>query len=271
MRKLSLLNAQVSEEANNLTKALKGNVKKQGNWGEVVLERVLERSGLSKGQEYEREQVVEGGDHSVQRPDVIIRLPENKHIIIDSKVSLVAYERFMSADSEEMQIAHLKEHILSLRSHIKLLSDKNYQNAFNINTPDFVLMFLPIEASFSVAVQGDNDIFAYAWERNIVIVSPTTLLATLRTIASIWKQENQTKNAQEIARLSGTLYDKFIGFTEDMLKIKSNIDRAANSYDDAFKKMKEGNGNIIRTAEKIKELGAKTGNKSLPTGFDVFK
>lgn len=271
VRKLSLLNAQVSEEANNLTKALKGDVKKQGNWGEVVLERVLERSGLSKGQEYEREQVVEGGDHSVQRPDVIIRLPENKHIIIDSKVSLVAYERFMSADSEEMQIAHLKEHILSLRSHIKLLSDKNYQNAFNINTPDFVLMFLPIEASFSVAVQGDNDIFAYAWERNIVIVSPTTLLATLRTIASIWKQENQTKNAQEIARLSGTLYDKFIGFTEDMLKIKSNIDRAANSYDDAFKKMKEGNGNIIRTAEKIKELGAKTGNKSLPTGFDVFK
>lgn len=271
VRKLSLLNAQVSEEANNLTKALKGDVKKQGNWGEVVLERVLERSGLSKGQEYEREQVVEGADHSVQRPDVIIRLPENKHIIIDSKVSLVAYERFMSADSEEMQIAHLKEHILSLRSHIKLLSDKNYQNAFNINTPDFVLMFLPIEASFSVAVQGDNDIFAYAWERNIVIVSPTTLLATLRTIASIWKQENQTKNAQEIARLSGTLYDKFIGFTEDMLKIKSNIDRAANSYDDAFKKMKEGNGNIIRTAEKIKELGAKTGNKSLPTGFDVFK
>jgi DNA recombination protein RmuC len=271
VQKLSLLNVRVSEEANNLTKALKGDVKKQGNWGEVVLERVLERSGLTKGQEYVREEVVEGADKSVQRPDVIVHLPDQKHIIIDSKVSLVAYERFMSAENEEQQTLYLKEHVASLRSHVKLLSDKNYQNAFNINTPDFVLMFLPIEASFSVAVQGDSDIFAYAWERNIVIVSPTTLLATLRTITSIWKQENQTKNAQEIARLSGSLYDKFVGFTQDMTKIKNNIDKASNAYDDALKKMTEGNGNIVRTAEKIKELGAKTGNKSLPSEFDVFK
>ena len=207
---------------------------------------------------------------SVQRPDVIIHLPDNKHIIIDSKVSLVAYERLMSAETEEHRVAYLKDHISSLRSHVKLLSEKNYQNAQNLNTPDFVLMFLPIEASFSVAVQGDSEIFAYAWERKIVIVSPTTLLATLRTISSIWKQENQTKNAQEIARLSGTLYDKFIGFAEDMAKIKTNIDRTSNSYDDAMKKMKDGNGNIIRTAEKIKELGAKTANKSLPVGFEDF-
>lgn len=243
-------------------------MKKQGNWGEVILERVLERSGLTKGQEYEREEVVDGADSSVQRPDVIIHLPDNKHIVIDSKVSLVAYERFVSSETDEQRVAYLKDHINSLRSHVKLLSEKNYQNAQNLNTPDFVLMFLPIEASFSVAVQGDGEIFSYAWERKIVIVSPTTLLATLRTISSIWKQENQTKNAQEIARLSGALYDKFIGFTEDMVKIKANIDRTSNSYDDAMKKMKDGSGNIIRTAEKIKELGAKTGNKSLPAGFE---
>ncbi len=268
VRKLTELNTKVSEEANNLTKALKGDVKKQGNWGEVILERVLERSGLTKGQEFEREVVVEGNDALLQRPDVIIHLPDNKHIVIDSKVSLVAYERLMSADTDEQRIVFLKEHVNSLRSHVKLLSEKNYQNAQNLNTPDFVLMFLPIEASFSVAVQGDSDIFAYAWERKIVIVSPTTLLATLRTISSIWKQENQTKNAQEIARLSGALYDKFIGFAEDMSKIKVNIDRTSSAYDDAMKKMKDGSGNIIRTAEKIKELGAKTGSKTLPAGFE---
>jgi len=270
VRKLTELNTRVSEEANNLTKALKGDVKKQGNWGEVILERVLERSGLTRGQEYEREVVVEGADFTVQRPDVIIHLPDNKHIVIDSKVSLVAYERLMSADTDKHRDAYLKDHINSLRSHVKLLSEKNYQNAQNINTPDFVLMFLPIEASFSVAVQGDSEIFAYAWERKIVVVSPTTLLATLRTISSIWKQENQTKNAQEIARLSGALYDKFIGFAEDMAKIKANLDRTTGAYDDAMKKMKEGSGNIIRTAEKIKELGAKTGNKSLPAGFENY-
>jgi len=270
VRKLTELNTRVSEEANNLTKALKGDVKKQGNWGEVILERVLERSGLTRGQEYEREVVVEGADFTVQRPDVIIHLPDNKHVVIDSKVSLVAYERLMSADTDKQKDTYLKDHINSLRSHVKLLSEKNYQNAQNINTPDFVLMFLPIEASFSVAVQGDSEIFAYAWERKIVVVSPTTLLATLRTISSIWKQENQTKNAQEIARLSGALYDKFIGFAEDMAKIKANIDRTSGAFDDAMKKMKDGSGNIIRTAEKIKELGAKTGNKSLPAGFENY-
>ncbi len=268
LKNLTKLNAKISEDAENLTKALKGDVKKQGNWGEIVLERVLERSGLTKGQEYEREEVVEGSDASIQRPDVIVHLPDNKHIIIDSKVSLVAYERFISADTEENQSRNLKEHIISLRNHVKYLSEKNYQNAMNINTPDFVLMFMPIEASFSAAVQADTDLFSYAWERKIVIVSPTTLLATLRTISSIWKQENQTRNAQEIARLSGTLYDKFISFTEELLKIKQNIDRAADSYDEAIKKMKDGKGNILRTAERIKELGAKTGNKSIPTAFE---
>ena len=271
VRKLTELNNRISQEANNLTQALKGDIKKQGNWGEVILERVLERSGLTKGQEFDREVVVDGADNNVQRPDVIIHLPDNKHIIIDSKVSLVAYERYISAEAEDQRTLQLKNHVNSLRSHVKLLSEKNYQNAQNINTPDFVLMFLPIEASFSVAVQGDSEIFSYAWKRKIVIVSPTTLLATLRTISSIWKQENQTKNAQEIARLSGTLYDKFIGFTEDMAKIKTNLEKTSNAYDDAVKKMKEGNGNMIRTAEKIKELGAKTAtNKSLTSGFENY-
>lgn len=269
VRKLTELNTRVSEEANNLTKALKGDVKKQGNWGEVILERVLERSGLVKGREYEREEVVEDAENNTLRPDVIVHLPDNKHIIIDSKVSLVAYEKYINADNDEQQAVAIKDHVNSIRNHIKLLSDKNYFNATKLNSPDFVLMFIPVEASFSVAVQADADLFSFAWDKKIVIVSPTTLLATLRTISSIWKQENQTRNAQEIARLSGTLYDKFIGFAEDMSKIKSNIDKASGSYDDAMKKLKEGNGNIIRTAEKIKELGAKTGNKRLPQDFDV--
>lgn len=263
VKKLTELNTRVSEEANNLTRALKGDVKKQGNWGEVILERVLERSGLTKGQEYEREEVVEGADMSVQRPDVIIHLPDNKHIIIDSKVSLVAYERLMSAETDEQRAIFQKEHIASLRNHVRLLSEKNYQNAHNINAPDFVLMFVPIEASFSVAVQGDNELFSYAWEKKIVIVSPTTLLATLRTISSIWKQENQSRNAQEIARLSGTLYDKLVGFVGDLSKMKDNIDKAGSSYDEAMKKLQNGNGNIFRTAERIKELGAKN-SKQLP-------
>jgi len=264
VRKLTELNARVSEEANNLTKALKGDVKKQGNWGEMILERVLERSGLTRGQEYECEEVIEGAENQTQRPDVIIHLPENKHIVIDSKVSLTAYERMISEDDDERKEKFLKEHIASMRSHVKLLSEKNYQNAFNINTPDFVLMFLPIEPSFSVAVQHDAELFSYAFDRKIVIVSPTTLLATLRTIASIWKQENQTKNAQEIARLSGTLYDKLVGFIGDLSKIKQNIDLASRYYDDALKKVESERGSVFRTAEKIKKLGAKT-TKSLPT------
>ena len=269
LKKLTEMNRQMSLDATNLTNALKGDAKKQGNWGEVILERVLERSGLTLGQEYRREDVVEGSNGEVIRPDVIIYLPDNKHIIIDSKVSLVAYERYVSAEDDILREKAIKEHILSIRNHVKGLSEKNYQNARNINTPDFVLLFMPIEAAFAAAVQNDTELFSYAWEKHIVIVSPTTLLATLRTIASIWKQENQTKNAQEIARLSGTLYDKLVGFAEDMEKIKLNIERADKAYDEAVKKLKDGKGNVIRTAEKIKELGAKTGNKALPEAFQV--
>lgn len=263
VKRLVELNTRVSEDANNLTKALKGDVKKQGNWGEVVLERVLECSGLSLGQEYEREEVIVGADGSVQRPDVILHLPDSKHILIDSKVSLVAYENLVNAQTEQEKEQYMKEHINSLKSHVKLLSEKQYQHSPNVNTPDFVLLFLPIEASFSIAVKADIDLFSYAWERKIVIVSPTTLLATLKTVSSIWKQENQTKNAREIASLSGILYDKLVGFVGDLSKIKENIDKAGQSYDDAMKKMQTGNGNIFRTADKIKNLGAKV-SKSLP-------
>ncbi|HOH74733.1 MAG TPA: DNA recombination protein RmuC [Paludibacteraceae bacterium] len=262
VRKLTELNTRISEEATNLTKALKGDVKKQGNWGEIVLERVLERSGLRKGIEYTREEQIEGDVGQVYRPDVIVHLPDNKHIIVDSKVSLLAYENFVNANDDEKD-AYLKAHIVSLRNHIKGLGEKCYQNSPTLNSPDFVLMFLPIEGSFSVALQTDNELYSFAWDRKIVVVSPTTLLATLRTIASIWKQENQTKNAQEIARLGGALYDKLVGCVEDLNKVKLNIDRASASHNDAMKKLQLGAGNVFVTAEKMKQLGAKT-SKQLP-------
>lgn len=262
VRKLTELNTRISEEATNLTKALKGDVKKQGNWGEIVLERVLERSGLRKGIEYTREEQIEGDVGQVYRPDVIVHLPDNKHIIVDSKVSLLAYENFVNANDDEKD-AYLKAHIVSLRNHIKGLGEKCYQNSPTLNSPDFVLMFLPIEGSFSAALQFDNELYSFAWDRKIVVVSPTTLLATLRTIASIWKQENQTKNAQEIARLGGALYDKLVGCVEDLNKVKLNIDRASASHNDAMKKLQLGAGNVFVTAEKMKQLGAKT-SKQLP-------
>ena len=264
VKKLTELNSRVSTEANNLTKALKGDVKQQGNWGEIILERVLESSGLVQGREFEREVVVEAADGSRQRPDVIINLPEGKHIIVDSKVSLVAYERMVNATDEEAYAKALKEHTDSLRNHIKGLSEKNYTHAKNVNSPDFVLMFLPIESSFASAIQHDQELFKYGWDRKIIVVSPTTLLATLRTVASIWKQENQTRNALEIARLSGSMYDKLVLVVSDMKRVKESIEKAGKTADEAMKRMSEGHGNVIRTAERIKELGAKT-EKSLPT------
>jgi len=264
IKQLVELNKQVSDEANNLTKALKGDNKTQGNWGEVILEKILERSGLSKERgEFDTEVVLENSRGEKIRPDAIIYLPEGKHIIVDSKVSLVAYQDFVAAENEELRSTFLKTHVLSLKNHIKGLSEKHYSSSSALNTPDFVLMFLPIESSFSIAVQSDQEIFSYAWDRKIVVVSPSTLLATLRTIASIWKQELQTKNAMEIARQSGALYDKFVAFVEDLDVIGKNIERTQSAYHDARNKLEEGKGNLIARAEKIKELGAKTG-KSLP-------
>ena len=251
------LNKRMADEAHNLTKALKGDTKKQGNWGEVILERVLERSGLVKGQEYDTQYSTQNLEGKLIQPDVIVRLPENKHLIIDAKVSLVAYEQVINAESEEERVIALKGHVISVKSHVKKLSEKAYQTSAGLNTPDFVLLFIPIESSFSLAIQADIDLFNFAWDNKVVIVSPSTLLATLRTISSIWNQERQTKNALEIARQSGALYDKFVGFLADMEKINKGLLVSQKSYDDAMNKLSTGTGNLITRAEKIKLLGAK--------------
>ena len=264
LKKLYDLNTKISEEANNLTKALKGDVKKQGNWGEVVLERILERSGLNEGEQGYQKQFSDTSDDGKRiQPDIVINLPDNKHIIIDSKVSLVSYERAVNATSEDERLTHVKEHLQSLKSHIKGLSEKHYQTAKSLNSPDFVLLFIPIESSFSLAIQEDHDLFSFAWDQKVVIVSPSTLLATLRTIASIWQQENQTRNVLEIARQSGALYDKFAGFISDMENIGKNIDSTRKTYDSAINKLYIGSGNLINRVESLKKLGAKT-TKELP-------
>jgi DNA recombination protein RmuC len=251
------LNKQISDEAQNLTKALKGDNKKQGNWGEVILERVLERSGLVRDQEYRIQAAMQATDGTRYQPDVIIDLPDEKHLVIDSKVSLIAYERLVNADTEEDRKLFAKAHIESLRGHINGLSSKKYHDLYKINSPDFVLLFVPIESSFSIAVQLDGELFNYAWDKKVVIVSPSTLLATLRTIASMWKQERQNRNVLEIARLSGDMYDKFVGFLGDMDSIGKNINYTQNAYNSAINKLSEGRGNLTNTAERIKKLGAK--------------
>jgi DNA recombination protein RmuC len=260
--KLMDLNKQISDEAQNLTKALKGDNKKQGNWGEVILERVLERSGLVKDQEYRLQASLTGIDGTRLQPDVVIDLPDEKHLIIDSKVSLIAYERLVNCETEEDRKLFSKAHVESIRAHVHGLSSKNYHDLYQINSPDFVLLFIPIESSFSFAVQIDAELFSDAWEKRVVIVSPSTLLATLRTIASIWKQERQNRNVLEIAALSGRMYDKFVGFVNDMESIGKNIKQSQNAYENAISKLSEGAGNLTKTAEKIKSLGAKA-NKQL--------
>jgi DNA recombination protein RmuC len=256
------LNQLISNEAQNLTKALKGDSKKQGNWGEVILERVLERSGLVRDREYRIQASLVGLDGNRLQPDVIIDLPDEKHLVIDSKVSLVAYERLVNCETEEDRKFYSKAHVESIRNHVNGLSSKNYHDLYQINSPDFVLLFIPIESSFSFAVQIDGELFADAWDKRVVIVSPSTLLATLRTIASIWKQERQNRNVLEIARLSGAMYDKFVGFVGDMESIGKNIKQSQTAYDSAINKLVNGNGNLTITAEKIKSLGAKA-NKQL--------
>ena len=266
VKKLYELNTKISDDANNLTKALKGDSKKQGNWGEFVLEKILERSGLTKGIEFEMQVSVKSDEGKRYQPDVIVFLPEKKHIIIDAKVSLTAYERLVNANEEEERKRYMNEHILSIRRHIKELSEKNYQSAKDMNSPDFVLLFIPIESSFGVAVQADQQLFNDAWTNKIVIVSPSTLLATLQTISSIWKQENQTRNAMEIAKQGGALYDKFVGFVNDLEKIGKNVHQVQESYDEAMKKLSTGSGNLINKAESIRKLGVKT-SKRLPDKF----
>ncbi len=252
------LNQRITKEAENLTKALKGDTKAQGNWGEFILESILEKSGLEKGREYVVQESKTNEEGKRFQPDVVVKLPDSKSIIIDSKVSLVAYERAVNAESDEDKAANLKAHLLSLRSHIKGLSEKNYQSLYGVESLDFVLMFIPIEPAFSLAVQHDSELFNDAYSRNIVIVSPATLIATLRTIASIWKQEYQNRNAIEIAKEGGNLYDKFVAFTEDLKNVGRHLDTTQKVYVEAAKKLYNGRGNLINRAEKMKKLGAKT-------------
>jgi len=263
VKKLFELNTKISEDANNLTKALKGDVKKQGNWGEMILERILESSGLEKDREYKTQESFNREDGGRYQPDVIIYLPEDKHIVIDAKVSLVAYDNYVSAETTEEQDEFMKLHLKSIKAHIKELADKQYFKLEGLNTPEYVLMFIPIEASFSIAVKEDSALFNEAWDNKIVIVSPSTLIATLMTVSSIWKQENQTKNAIEIARQSGNLYDKFEGLMSDLLQLGKRIDDTHKLYKSSMNKLVEGSGNLIGRVEKLKTLGAKA-SKSLP-------
>ncbi len=264
IKKLVELNQKISEDANNLASALKGDSKAQGNWGEIILEKVLERSGLEKDREYKVQYSMIDTEGNRQQPDVVVFLPGDQLIIVDAKVSLTAYEAFVNATNDEEKSQNLLKHIVSVKKHIEELGKKNYQSLQQLHTPDFVLLFMPIESSFSTAVQADNELFNYAWDRRIVIVSPSTLLATLHTIASLWKQEKQARNVFEIAEESGKLYDKFCGLIEDLINVGKKMEAARDSYQEAMKKVSSGPGNIVKRIENIKKLGAKAG-KSLST------
>ncbi|MAP54129.1 DNA recombination protein RmuC [Altibacter sp.] len=253
---LKELNEQMSKEATNLTKALKGDSKIQGNWGELVLERVLEKSGLEKDREYFMQNSFTNEEGRRVLPDVVLHLPDNKKMIIDSKVSLVAYERFVNEEDELDRARYLKEHIASLKKHIDQLSAKNYQDIYKIESPDFVLLFIPIEPAFAVALNQDNSLYNWAFEKNIVIVTPSTLLATLRTVDSMWTNEKQQQNAIEIATQAGRLYDQFVNLTEDLIKVGNQLNTVKGSYDSTMKKL-TGKGNLITRVEKLKKLGSK--------------
>ena len=263
IKNLQTLNVKISQDAINLTNALKGENKTQGIWGEMILERVLEQSGLSKGREYEVQASFSADTGEKKQPDVIVHLPENKDVIIDSKVSLVAYEKYSNADSEEDRKTFLKQHVQSLKGHIKNLSSKSYQDISAVKSLDYVLLFLPIEAAFTLAIQEDNDLFTEALNKNIILVGPSTLLAILRTIQNIWRFEHQNKNAIEIATSAGRLYDKFVNFVENLEEIGKHIQRSQDSYDAALNKLNTGRGNLISRVESLKALGANT-KKSLP-------
>ncbi|MCA6365163.1 MAG: DNA recombination protein RmuC [Bacteroidetes bacterium] len=266
LAQLHQLNQQMSTDAANLTRALKGDSQKRGAWGEYILTSILEKSGLVADREYKLQQSITTEENQRHRPDVIIYLPEGKHLVIDSKVSLVAYERYTSAETDDERTAALREHVAAVRKHINDLGTKNYQQLYSLNSLDFVLLFMPVEPAFAAALQGDAELFNVAFDKNIVIVSPSTLLATLRTVASIWRQENQNRNALEIARQSGKLYEKFVGFTEDLRKIGRKLEEAQAAHQEAFSKLDTGRGNLVRSAEKLKKLGART-TKSLSAEF----
>lgn len=263
VKQLMELNRLLSDDAKNLTSALKGSVKTQGNWGELILEKVLEASGLRKGQEYVVQQSHTQEDNSRLQPDVVIYLPERRHLVVDSKVSLVAYDAFAAAETDADREAAVKQHLDSVRKHMKGLSDKNYQALYGIESLDFVLMFVPIEPAFMAAVTHDRGLFMEAWQKNVLLVSPSTLLFVVRTVAHLWRQEAQSRNAQDIANRGAELYDKFVGFVKDFESIGDRIRQAQQDYESAHVKLRSGRGNVIRQAEMLKELGVKP-TKNLP-------
>jgi DNA recombination protein RmuC len=258
IKQLQELNTRISEEAVNLTNALKGDNKAQGSWGEFVLESILEKSGLVKGREYEVQVSLKAEDGSKSQPDVVVHLPESRDIIIDSKVSLKAWDAYCSSDDPKRKPELLKQHVQSLRGHIKGLSEKDYQNLTGVNSLDYVFLFMPIEAAYLEAVQADPEVFQYAFERNIILVVPTTLMTTLKTVQNLWRLAQQSQNAAEIARQAGTLYDKFVLFVKDVEEVGGRIEATQKSWDKAYNKLKTGRGNLIRKAETLKKLGAKT-------------
>lgn len=263
IRQLTALNQEMNIETRNLTRALKGEAKTQGNWGELILERLLEKSGLRKDLEYSTQQSFRTEEGKRQLPDLILNLPNKKHLIIDSKMSLTAYERFSSATTDSAADTALQEHLTSIKNHVKELSRKKYQQINQLNSLDFVLMFVPLEAAYALALQNDHQLFYQAFEQNVIIVSPMTLLTTTRTIANVWQQENQNRNAVVIADKAGKMYDKFVGFTEDLQKLGNKIRAVEVEYKEAMKKLQYGRGNLVSKAAQLKELGAKT-SKQLP-------
>ncbi len=263
---LKTLNERISGDAVNLTNALKGQSKTRGSWGEMILERVLEESGLQKGREYEIQTMYASEEGQRRHPDVIVHLPEGKDIVIDSKVSLIAYEKYCTADKEETRDKRLKEHISSVRTHIKALSGKRYEELEGIRTLDFVLMFLPIEGAFWAAIESEQGLFNEAFDKNIMLVSPSTLLATLRIISNIWRYEDQNKNALIIAKKAGDLHDKFVGFIEALDEVGQKIDKARDSYQTARNRLIEGRGNLVRRSIELRQLGVKA-QKELPEGL----
>jgi DNA recombination protein RmuC len=263
IEELNKQSTEISKEAHNLANALKGSVKAQGDWGELILEKILERSGLERDKEFMVQASFTAEDGRRLQPDVVVLLPENKSVVIDSKVSLLAYEQYASTEDETLRQQYLKKHILDIRNHIKGLSEKKYQQLYQLNTVDFVIMFMPIEPAFTLAMQHDNNLWTEAYEKNIVIVSTSTLLATLRTISMMWRQDRMNKNALEIARQSGALYDKFAGFVNDMIDMGKKMQGAQDAYSAAMNKLSTGNGNIVKRLEDIRKLGANS-SKQLP-------
>ncbi|OIP58288.1 MAG: DNA polymerase V [Helicobacteraceae bacterium CG2_30_36_10] len=261
--RLKEMNAQLSQDALNLTNALKGENKTQGNWGEIILQRILEESGLRLGMEYETQATLKSQEGKTYRPDVVIHMPQERDIIIDSKVSLVAYERFMSEENPHAKTLALKEHLSSISGHIKGLSQKKYEKLLGVNTLDYVLLFMPIEGAFLLALREDGEFFKRAYESNILVVSPSTLLVTLRTIEHIWRTQRQQDHANKIAAEAEAMYDKLVLFVEELQKIGSHLDKAQLSYSVSMKRLKTGDGNIIKRAENIIELGVKP-KKLLP-------